>query len=370
MTAPTLRLTPSSIVRTVVIVGVAVVVAGVTVRAVHPLMWFLQASVVAALSWPVIQRLARVMPAWLAVLALTAAVAVVVGAIGTAGFTELQNEAERFSNAVPAAARRLEDAEPFGGVLKDLRLADQVEQLAADFSDRFQLTGTRLPGLASQVGGGVSATFVVWVLAVMLVFTGPGMVDSAVGTLAEPRRGRTREVLRAAYAAALRYLGLTAVRSVVMGVVTYVLADALSIDMPALLAVAAALMAFLPYVGIVLGAVPVALLAVVRSPTESMVILGAAAAVQVVDALVVQPRIHRASFGFGLFPTLVVVALGVSLYGVIGLFVGLSIGALAMAVVQTLGTPDVAADGPDGGEGGPGVAPGPAPAGSAAVADA
>jgi predicted PurR-regulated permease PerM len=155
-----------------------------------------------------------------------------------------------------------------------------------------------------------------------------------------------------------------------MGVVTYLLADALSIDMPALLAVAAALMAFLPYVGIVLGAVPVALLAVVRSPTESLVILGAAAAVQVVDALVVQPRIHRASFGFGLFPTLVVVALGVSLYGVIGLFVGLSIGALAMAVGQTLGTPDAAADGPDGGEGGPGAAPAPAPAGSAAVADA
>jgi predicted PurR-regulated permease PerM len=344
MTTPTLRLTPVSVVRAVVIVGVTIVVAGVTVRAAHPLMWFLQAAVVAALSWPVVKRLSRHMPSWVAILGLTLAAAIAVGALGAAGFTELESEARRFQDSVPAAARRLQDEAPLGGVLRDMRLAEQADRVASGIGERFRFSGSDLPGLASRVGGGVSATFVVWVLAVMLVFAGPGMVDATVRWLRPSRQARAHDMLGTAYGATLRYLGLTAARSIVVGVLVWVVAAGLGVDLPALLAVVAAVLAFIPHVGIALGTLPVALLAVLDSPSRAAVILVAGIALQTLDALVVQPRIHGASFRFGMFPTLVVTVVGFSLYGPSGIFIGLVGGCLAVAAVQSLGE-DQAPDG-------------------------
>jgi len=337
MTTPTLRLTPVSVVRAVVIVGVTIVVAGVTVRAAHPLMWFLQAAVVAALSWPVVQRLSRHMPSWVAILGLTLVAAVAVAALGATGFSELESEARRFQDSVPAAARRLQDEAPFGGVLRDVRLAEQADRIASGIGERFRFSGSDLPGLASRVGGGVSATFVVWVLAVMLVFAGPGMVDAAVRRLGPSHQARAHDMAGTAYGATLRYLGLTVVRSLVVGALVWVLAATLGIDLPALLAVVAAVLAFIPYVGIGLGTLPVALLAVLNSPAQATAILAAGIALQVLDALVGQPRIHAASFRFGMFPTLVVTLVGFSLYGPSGIFIGLVGGCLAVAAVQSLG---------------------------------
>ena len=337
MATPTLRFTPSSVLRAAVMIGVSILVAGVAVRAAHPIMWFLQASVIAALAWPVIGRLKRHMPSWVAILGLTIAVAVVVGILGAVGFSELQNESKRFETSVPAAARRLQDTAPLGGVLKELKLARQTDRIAADVAQRFRLSGRDLPGLATRVGGGASATFVVWVLAVMIVFAGPGMVDAGVSWLRPSRRAPAHAMLRLAYAETLRYLGLTAVRSIVVGVVTYAIAVGLGIDLPALLATLAALLALIPYVGIGLASLPVALLAVLNSPTQSVLILVVGVTAQTVDALVVQPRIDRAAFRFGLFPTLVVTVIGFSLYGPSGLFIGLTIGCVGMAMVQTIG---------------------------------
>jgi predicted PurR-regulated permease PerM len=337
MATPTLRLSPGSVLRAVVIVGVCVVVAGIVVRAAHPLMWFLQASVVAALSWPAIRLLSRHMPSWVAVLGLTLVAALAVGLLGAVGFSELQDEAQRFQRSAPAAARRLQEDAPLGGLLADVHLSDQADRIATEVGTRFRISGSDLPGLASQVGGGVSATFVVWVLAVMLVFAGPGMVDAGVGWLRPTDRDRAHDLLRAAYGDTLRYLGLTSLRALGVGVLTYLVADVLGIDLPALLAVLAAVLAFVPYVGIGLAALVVALLAVLNGAGESVAVLCGGIALQVADALVVQPRVRRASFRFGLFPTLVVTMLGFSLYGPSGIFVGLTLGCMAVAVVQRRG---------------------------------
>lgn len=324
-----------------VVIGLFVVITGVVVRAAHPLMWFVEASVIAALSWAAVQRVARHVPAWVAVLILTGAAAAAVSAVGTAGFTELQNESVRFRDSVPAAARKLEGERPLGGVLSDIRLGDQVARIADQVAGRFEL-GSDLPGLASRVGGGVSAVFVVWVLSVMLVFTGPGMAAGALGAMPEGIRSPLSSAVRRAYGMVLRYLGLTAVRSVAVGLLVYLVAVGLGIDMPAMLALVAGLAAAVPYVGIGLGALPLALLAILRGPGEALTIVGVAVAVQLVDSLLVQPRIDRASFSFGMFPTLVVAMVGISLYGVIGLFVGLVIGAMALAVLHTLDDDDQA----------------------------
>lgn len=308
-------------------------------------MWFVEASVVAALAWPLVQRMGRHMPAWVAVLALTGAALVAVGVIGAAAFTELHEEAERFRDNVPAAVRELQDDKPFGGILEDLKVADQMDRLSASLSERFQI-GKDLPGLATALGGKVSTGFIIWVLSVMLVFTGPGMVRASVRALPGRSAGRVGPALEAAYGDSIRYLGLTSLRALVVGAVVYVTASALGIDMPTLLATIAFICAFIPFVGLAAGALPLALLAILNGTTEALVIAVVAIAAQAVDSLVVQPRIHRRSTEFGLFLTLVVTIIGFGLYGVTGLFLGLVGGVLVLALLQRLDrTPDT--DGSD-----------------------
>ena len=71
---PTLHLTPRSILRAVVVVGVALAVFVVASRATATLWWFVQAAVLAALAYPAVQRMSRPMPAFVAFLLLTAVV--------------------------------------------------------------------------------------------------------------------------------------------------------------------------------------------------------------------------------------------------------------------------------------------------------
>ncbi|MFZ4668358.1 MAG: AI-2E family transporter [Microthrixaceae bacterium] len=323
--------------RAVLIIGAFAAVATLAVRAAHPLVAFLEAAVIAALARPVVMRLARRMPAWCAVLAVTAVAIGALATLGAVGFGELRSESTRFADRAPAAARELESRPGLGSVLGDLRFSEQIDRAAARAAGAFDLGGRDLPGIATAVGGRLSSAFIVWVLAVMLVFTGPAMVDGALGLLRSDHRTIADDVLGRAYGATLRYLGWTSVRALVAGAAVFVVASAAGIDMPALLAVVAALLAYVPRVGIVLGILPVALVGLLDSSALAVVALGLGIGLQLVDVLVVQPRITARSTEVGMLITLVALALGFTLYGVAGVFVGLTIACMIVGAVTELG---------------------------------
>ena len=319
--------------RAVLVLAAAALLGAVALRAVHPLVSFLEAAVIAALARPAVVRLGRRIPQWLAVLALTGVALVVIAALGALGFGELRTETSRFAEQAPRAAAELESRGPIGGLLGDIRFSEQVGRTSAQVARAFDLSGADLPGLATAVGGRLSSAFIVWVLAVMLVFAGPTMVDGAIGLLG-PRSGTiARRVLPDAYRDTLRYLGLTSLRAIVVGVLVTVVALALGVDMPALLGVVAALLAYAPRFGIVAGFLPVALLAAIDGAATPIAVLALALGLQTLDVMVVQPRIDDRSVRVGLLVTLVSVLLGAGLYGVVGVFVGLTLGCLLVATL-------------------------------------
>ena len=236
------------------------------------------------------------MPAFVAVLLLTAITAALFAGLVAVGLDELRGESQRFRDAIPGAVDRLERSEGLGTVIEDLRLDDSVRSVADQAVRRAQFSGPDLPGLATAVGGRVSAVFVVWILTVMLIFTGPSMVRSLVDQTPARTRDQVDLVLREAYGRTIHYLALTGVRSLVPLSPTFSAATLLGLDMPGVLAVIAALAAFVPYVGILAGGLPVALMAVLYSPAEAPAVLAAAVALQVLDAVVVQ-RPDRWSVG-------------------------------------------------------------------------
>ena len=335
---PTLHLTTRSLVRAVLVGTTLLVVFVVATRATETLWWFAQAAALAALTGPLVHRMSRRMPAFVAVLLLTLVAALVAAGLAAVVLDELRTESRRFREAVPAAVDRLEASDAVGSVIRDLGLDDSVRSLAEQTSERARFDGPDLPGLATAVGGRASAGFVVWILTVMLVFTGPTLVRSMVAQAPPEHQERIGLVLSRAYGRTVRYMALTAAKAALVGAAVFAVAAALGLDMPAVLAIVAALAAWIPYVGLVLGALPVALMASLYSPTEALVVLGAAVVVQVVDSLVTQRHIGARSLQLGLFPTLVAATVGYQLHGPGGLLLGLGIAAMLVAVVGDTGT--------------------------------
>jgi predicted PurR-regulated permease PerM len=335
--ATTLRLSTASIVRAVVITGAALVVLTVAARASTALVWFVEAAVLAGLAFPVVARLARHMPRFVAVLVLTAAVAVVSAGIAAVALGELRDETAQLRADVGPAMRELERLDGIGPVVVDLNLAEQVERVADDVARRFEIRGEDIPGLATEVGGRASVTFVVWILTVMLVFTGPSFVHGALSLLREDRREPARWVLHRAYRRSTSYLGWMLARSLAVGVLALLAASALGVDMPGVLAAVAALLAFVPYVGIIAGTLPVAVLAATGGPGRSLLVLAAGIALAAVDGWAVQRRVEARTVAVGMFPTLVAALVGFSLRGPGGLLVAVVVVTLLMAVLADTG---------------------------------
>ena len=337
MTHTSLHISPRSILRSVVIVGAYLLVITVAMRAATTLVWFLEACVFAALSWPVVQKLHRHMSNTAAILLITALLALSVSAIAALGLTELQGESAKFHRTGPAAVRDLEGTEGLGSLIKKLQIADDIERFADQVTNQVRFRNADLRGIASRVGEGASAVFVVWILTVMIIFTGPTMVNGAIELAPETKREPIRWVLKLAYSTSAKYMGFMALQSLAVFLITFTVSTWLGIDLPGLLAVTAALLAFVPYVGIFAGALPLALLALLNGPKQALAVLVGAFILQMLDAYLVQRKVDAATVPVGIFPTMLAAMIGFSLRGPGGLLVGVSLATMAMAVLSDTG---------------------------------
>jgi predicted PurR-regulated permease PerM len=337
VTTPRLRYTTASLVRALLIVGAWLLAVVALTRAATALVWFAEAAVIAALAYPVVEAASRRVPRWLVTLVLTVLGLAVVALLATTLFRELQHESSRLRVSAPAAARAIERSSGFGATARRFGLTPRVTTLADDVAGRFQIDTGHLGPLASKVGSNAAAVLVVVVLALMLMASGPSLIDGALGALAPDTASTTRELLARAHRRSYRYLGLMALRAVAFGLLGYGLARALGVHLPVTAGVWLGLWAFVPYVGLVVGGALLALLSALNSPEQTAVLLAAFVAVQFLDGWLVQSRIDRATLRFGILLTLASALIGFSLYGGGGLVVGVVLVEFAASMAADLG---------------------------------
>lgn len=337
MATETLRFTTGSILRAVLIVGAWLVALTVLSRATTAVVWFAEAVLIAALFFPVVAYAGRHLPRALVVIGVTVVALATVSLLSVAVFRDMQTEARDLQQRAPAAARELEQSDTFGSLASRIGLSDKVQSWSDSVADRFQIDTGDLGRLADRVGGNASAVLAVWILTVMLIASGPAMVSGSLSALREDTASRVRWVLGHAYRRWCTYTGLMAARSVVVGLVGYAVARGLGLEVPVVLAVWLAMWAFIPYVGVFVGGLVFALLSVLDSPGRALVVLVAFLVVQVLDAVLVQRRIDRATLRFGVFATLAAALVGFSLYGGGGLVMAVASVQFAISIVADIG---------------------------------
>jgi len=314
-----------------------VVIRNVYSEAHHVIGWAVAASVIALLLTPVVHRMDRVIPRALAII-LTFVMVVGLG-VGITWLysSSVLDQVEQIQESGPSIAQQIEEREDrVGEIAREIGLVDQVSELTARLDER---TGTGGDAIRSAA---MSAPpyFVSMILTIFLLLFGPRMIQGGLAQLSAPRRARYRPALDEAARRTQGYVWATIAQGVVSGVFIWVAATMLDLPAVGLLALFGAVASLLPYLGILVGWLPVIILGVgVASDLQIASVIVVAVALQVVEMLWWRPRVDKRTLHVGPAVPVVVAILGYGIYGLGGALYGCVLAVLGLAIADQL-SPD------------------------------
>lgn len=313
----------------VVLLGLTIALLGLVAASARVIGWLLAAATMAGLLHPLVAALRRRMPRPLALALVVVTVLAVAGFIAYRVVDDVNAQLKDLQDALPDATRDIERSERFGELATEARLAERVEAFVEELPERLR-GGEPAEALRSAATRGV-AFLATGVLTIFFLIHGPRLLASAAKQLPSRRQDRVRAVAAAAYGRSWRYVTGSIGMAVIAGLLAY--ACVIAIDLPgaAPLAVWMGLVDLVPVVGVVLGAVPIILLAAATSPAPhtalvAVVLLGW----QIVEILVLQKRVERLSVHVGPFVTIAVGMVGLELYGIGGALMALVVAVLVV----------------------------------------
>jgi predicted PurR-regulated permease PerM len=179
------------------------------------------------------------------------------------------------------------------------------------------------------------------VLTIFLVLYGPRMLAAGFGQLRnDVTRRNVMRVAEAGYRRAWRYVVRSLGTAAVGGLAAFVVSSIANLPAPSALALVFALLSVVPYFGVVVGGLPMMLLAAAGSTSGAAALAVVAFVVgwQVVDGRVLQRWVHRGSIVFGPTLTVGVAMVGFELAGLIGVLCGLAYAVLLGSLADELAT--------------------------------
>ena len=295
--------------------------------------WMIAAAIVAALLEPVVDALAKRMPRGAAI-GLVSAVVVAVIAVVVYGVVEnVAVDLHKLERAAPKAARELARWERFSDLAKEIRLVDRVDDFVQEVPRR--LRGGDAPDAIRAAATRGIAFLATGVFTLFLLIHGRHLVASGVRQLPAHQRLRVERVGAAAYRRAARYARRSIVKSLLAALVTYGLARLAGVPGAAPLGIWMALWNLVPFLGSIVGGLPVVVLALAFSSegwTATLIV--AFLAYQVIDGLVLTRWVESGALRVGPFLALAAGLVGVELYGIGGAVVSLLAVVAALAVID------------------------------------
>ncbi|HEX2048207.1 MAG TPA: AI-2E family transporter [Acidimicrobiales bacterium] len=336
-----LRISPRSAVLSVAMFGATLGLLAVVAAAQRVIGWILVAATLAGLLHPLVSLLARRMPRALA----TAIVMLtMVGTVGTVVYRivdDVQRETRRLQEAGPERARELERSERFGELARDIRLAERTERFLRRLPERLR-GGTTAEAIQAAATRGV-AFLATGVLTIFFLQHGPRLARAGLSQLHDRRRReRLAELGIAVYLRAFGYASASLVMSLAAGLAAYLAARMADVPGPSALGVWVGLWDLVPLAGAAVGALPIVALAAASSGERALVVALAFVAYQVVENVLVQRRVERATVKVGPFVTLAAGLVGLELSGVAGALL-----AVLAATMVVSGADELAREGED-----------------------
>jgi predicted PurR-regulated permease PerM len=335
-----LRITPASVILFVLLLGLGLVTRNVVERSTRVLGWLAAAAIAAALLHPFVAALSRRVPRALALATVVIVALVSVGGLAYATVDDLGREATKLKAAAPDAARRIEESDRFGEAARDFGLTERVTEFVDALPGR--ITGSSSNVLQSAASRTIAYLAGV-VLTVFLLLYGPRLVDGGLRQMPdETKRTNVTRILTSGYRRWWRYVALNVGRGLVAGLFAFLICHVAGLPGAFLLSLIVGVFSLVPYIGVLVGSLPIVLLAVGLDPSapRAIVLFGVFLAYQLVEAFVVQPRVDQRTIRIGPAVTLLVAMVAFELYGIGGALYGVAATVFAVAVLDELAPTD------------------------------
>jgi predicted PurR-regulated permease PerM len=331
-----LRVSNRSVALFVALVGLTLVLLRTVAAAGRVIGWMLVATAVAGLLDGIVRRLAmRGVPRGRAVLLVAGGTLLVLGFVTYRVVDDVRLGMRALERAVPAAARQIEDSPRFGETARTLRLSERTDEFVQDLPQRLR-GGSTADALRAAATRGV-AFLTTSVLTLFLLLHGRRLAAAGAQQIGdERRRERVRRVGAVAYERAFGYARGSLLIGALSAGVAYAAARFGGVPGAAPLALWVGLWDLVPVVGAAVGAAPIVVLAAVMNPWRGVVLAVVFVAYQVVEDLVMQPRLERSTLRLGPFLTVAAGFAGLELRGLAGALIAVLAVATVVAALDEL----------------------------------
>lgn len=211
-----------------------------------------------------------------------------------------------------------------------------VAQASRDIGSQLSGLTTRAGDFAASAGGAV--TNIILVLAGAVFFAAqPKLYTDAILRLVPKDR---EEIARIATEDSARALGLwlqaQILSSIVVFIMTYIGLKLLGVPSAAALALIAAALDFIPFIGPVVAGIPAILVAFTASPATALWTVGLYLLIQQIQGNILQPLIQKRSVDLSPAVLLFAVVAAGTLFGIVGVILSAPLTVVAFVLVQRL----------------------------------
>ncbi len=220
-----------------------------------------------------------------------------------------------------------------GGVVRRYDLDRRLEERQDDIKRNLNELGSQSVGILTRVGNAMAATLTILVLIILMLLSGPRMLQGGLNILSPPRREHVRHVAVDCARAVTGYVAGNLLISVVAGVATFVFLAIADVPFRTVLALWVAFADLIPLVGATLGAIPAVLVAFLNSTPLGIATLIFFIVYQQFENHVLQVTIMSKTVDLNPLVVLVSVLIGVELSGILGALLAIPLA----GVIQVIG---------------------------------
>jgi predicted PurR-regulated permease PerM len=306
---------------------------GVIDNASRTIGWIVFSASIALMLYPAANAMAKIMPRSVAVILLLLLVVTLIVAPIYSVVDDVNSQTKKLEQTLPARAHALEQKGRFAKSFKEFELEKKTREAIKKIPDALQ-GGSKAERIKANANR-VIAFLAGGVLMLFLLLYGNKLVSGALSVINDEEQKKKIEALLAhAYKRATIFGWSQIGLSVAAALFTYVTCRIAGIPAAGLLATWVALWNIIPVFGVVVGTLPVVILAGAQSITLAWVLLAIFIAYEVVESLARHRLLGPHALRLDAIITIVVVFGGIELYGLGGALAGLVIASFLHALAS------------------------------------
>jgi predicted PurR-regulated permease PerM len=235
------------------------------------------------------------------------------------------DQTNKFVNEVPGIVNDLEKTVGRATGNKPSEVGDKIQHYLKRYTDRPERLIGPITSIGLSVAGVVAALLLILVTAYYIAARPDPLVQGALRLVPPSRRGQAMDIMQRLRTAWIGWMQGVAVHMLLSGTLLYIGLSIVGLDFAIVFAVLTALLVVIPYLGVVIGAIPPVALALTQSPGKALLVLAVYVGVHEVEANLIVPVVMSRTVK--LHPALIAVGVVVvgELFGLVGLIVAVPI---------------------------------------------